>query len=282
MQVVVIVFGQWESLYREGLIAARTYKHLNPELDVCMVVEKPHCPAMIRMDMDSHGIRALEISARDLRFENRQFVDPLHIIQDWKIGIWHWVLTRHVKDACLLVDSDTVCIRPLNMPVAMLEKAREGKLLASLDIKACWENYLVDSTCSAYVPPEKRTRYINSGVLLASSATRDLFKLLFHRNVQGFFKIYTTGMRGDQPALNYLMNVEFPDRLELLGTEYNSIGGRQNDIARVKIVHWTGCKYHMPCHENLCRAILHGQEPRTYEELFPGIVSTEINLPRGL
>lgn len=283
MQVVVIAFGPWESSYRNGLISARTYKHLNRDLDVYVTVDQQNCPCTIRADLDSFGIHALEFAAKDLHLRSQSFADAMQMIGDCKIGMWPWVLSHVRNEPVLLVDNDTVCIRALDSLAPLAVQAREGGLRASPDVQAYWDNYLDDPASPAYVPPDKRKYYFNSGVILTSPAARDIFDTLLARSETCFFKVYTTGMRGDQPALNYLINMEFPDRLGLLSTEYNSIGGRQNDIARVKIVHWTVSKYSMPyCHENLCNAIIHGHQPKTYEELFPNMVSKERHLPRGL
>jgi hypothetical protein len=269
--IVITCFGDNSYYYQDGVASAKTYRYLNPDHEVYMTFDEERCPKSFPRELNDQGIQAVGITRAGFELVHDLFLNGFQVLRFWKINIWFHILKMLQRESCLFVDGDTVCIRPLAFSREILDGVKAGKIYAASDFTPLWVNDLADPKCFAYVPPEKRKQYINSGVVLASRPSLEIFSKLLVQLQVGYFNTYNNGECGDQTALNYMLNVECPDRFGLLGNEYNSIGGRMGDISAAKIIHWTGTRVKVRnCHEKLTEAVLKGYVPRTYDELFPG------------
>ncbi len=117
-----------------------------------------------------------------------------------------------------LVDADTFDLKPLALPIEVQVAIRGGKIGLAPDIE---DRHSRVPTEPWYLAPAERAPYVNSGVIVASRKSLDMFRLFRRLSRQArFFR----GPFNDQTVINYALGKHFRDRLELLDTNYNGIG----------------------------------------------------------
>lgn len=194
--------------------AARTYQR-NAEVDV--VIQIPDGEVLIA---DLAG----------LPFRRFPWTSPGHA-KPWaslKIAGWAAAL-QAADDLVLLVDADTCCQRPLEVPEAVSRAVRIGAVAAVPDREPHWPR----DTDDPWHVPEPLPDYVNSGVLLLSEACAPVVERCAELAASDAL---FAGQYGDQRVLNYLIAT---DALCVhLPADWNAIRPRHPHEAR--ILHFAG------------------------------------------
>ena len=124
------------------------------------------------------------------------------------------------NEVALLLDSDTYCIKPFEFTSEAVEPAMTGMLLMSPEPWNRYKSLHGDKTRPDFIPKEKRLKYVNSGVMLASNVALDMFErfVLMSRMTE-----FSLGPFHDQTIINFALCHYFPKRIEYLGNEWNGV-----------------------------------------------------------
>lgn len=207
--------------------AAPTYCwQVNPPEAVCVVV--PEGEAVL----DSLKAHSLEYGFRIKRF-------PLKVVSERKYtsqlkcqGFLAAVSELKTGELLLLVDADTYCLKRLSVLPEVRSAVLAGKIGLVPDIL---NHHFQNPAEPWYLTPKERRTYVNSGVILASRKSLDMFKTFRRLSDQ---RRFLHGPFNDQKVINFALGKFFGDRLLLLGSDYNGI---RNQISPTTIIgHCTG------------------------------------------
>ena len=124
------------------------------------------------------------------------------------------------NEVALLLDSDTYCVKPFELPDQAIEQVMTGMLLMSPEPWNRYESLHGDKARPDFIPKDKRLKYVNSGVMLASNVALDMFKsfILMSRMAE-----FSLGPFHDQTIINFALCHHFPKRIEYLSKEWNGV-----------------------------------------------------------
>lgn len=117
----------------------------------------------------------------------------------------------------LIADADTYCLKPVRIDESVEAPLREGKIGLVPDVMDRHES---NPDRPWFVPKEKRTRYVNSGVIFASKQARPLFEKFASLAND---PTYLDGPFNDQNIINFALGQFFRDRLVLLEPRFNAM-----------------------------------------------------------
>jgi hypothetical protein len=187
---------------------------------------------------------------------------PLRIVIEQKYtsqlkcqGFCHAVSKIINEDLLLLVDADTCSMRPLNFSQETRAGVLSGKIgLAPNRIDF---NRGVNPAKPWYLRPDERTTYVNSGVILASRGSLDMFECFSHLSGRPDF---LRGRFNDQKVINFALGKYYKDRLWLLDRAYNTKDQLLSD--ETIICHYLGgagslgAQPRKEAHEKMCARLL--------------------------
>jgi hypothetical protein len=165
-------------------------------------------------------------------------------------------------DLIYFVDADTYCNKPLNINANIKKQILSGKVGFVPDIK---DRHSRNPLKAWYLEPHKRVRYVNSGVILASVRSLDVFET-FHR--LSINPAFIGGPFHDQLIINFALGAFFNERLVLLEKRFNNMESKYHH--NTIIGHCAGGfggyehsgRYRE--HERICSGIIHNRtNPKT-------------------
>jgi hypothetical protein len=167
----------------------------------------------------------LKTHAQKFGFKIRQFpfrpVGEAKFTSQLKCQAFCFALSESRNGEILfLVDADTYCVKPLTLSSDIQSAILGGKIGLAPDIE---DRHFRAPTAPWYLNPEERTTYVNSGVILASRASLDMFKTFRKLSRQPPF---LHGPFNDQKVINFSLGKHFRNRLLLLSEIYNAINNR--------------------------------------------------------
>jgi len=132
----------------------------------------------------------------------------------------------------LIVDADTYCLKPVHFEEEIIQEVRTGKIAIVPDVADRHEN---KPGRPWFLAKEKRLRYVNSGVILATNKALPLFErfLALAKDPQ-----YLDGPFNDQNIINFALGEFFPKSLILLDKRFNGMARYLND--QTVIGHFAG------------------------------------------
>jgi len=149
-----------------------------------------------------------------------------------------------------LVDADTCCLKPLAVPAGIEEEILKGNIGLAPDIE---DRHFQKATDPWYLSAEERTTYVNSGVILASAASLDLFKSFQEFSERPLFLRLPFH---DQTIINFALGKYFRSRLVLLNAIYNGI---RPFLSTGTVIHhfaggagYLGSQARKAAHEKMC------------------------------
>jgi|ERR1700722_18563610 len=171
-------------------------------------------------------------------------------------GYLHIVSATPTGDVLLLVDADTYCTRPLILSGTLKKEIGTGKIGMVRDVK---DRHFNRPRCPWYLRPEERVPYVNSGVILTTRSSIDLFDTFASLSAEERF---LRGPFNDQKVINYALGKFFRDRLVILDSIYN--GMRKYLTAETIIGHCAGgagrfgssMQNRKAAHQKICQNIL--------------------------
>jgi len=120
------------------------------------------------------------------------------------------------EDLVLFVDADTCCLRSFNLPSKWESAVLRGDIgLVPNRLNFHEQNPKVPW----YLLPEEQLAYLNSGVILASMNTADIFKQFLELSSMPEFSL---GRFNDQLVINYIIGKFCRHRLLLMDKAYNT------------------------------------------------------------
>jgi hypothetical protein len=189
---------------------------------------------------------------------------PFRLISDQKFTsqlkcqAYHFAVSELKRNELVLfVDADTCCFRPILFREDILRSIRSGRIGLIPDIA---DHHFKAPTDCWYLTHKERLTYVNSGVVLASSASLALFDRFRQLSERPEF---LHGPFNDQKVINFALGKFFHDKLLLLDKSYNWIGPPFS--ADAAIGHcaggagWLGSQRRKTIHEQVCADILAGK-----------------------
>jgi hypothetical protein len=127
------------------------------------------------------------------------------------------------RNPILLVDADTYCRGELAFSAELCEAIKSGRVGMVPDVK---DRHTENESRPWYVPVRDRPLYVNSGVILASSAALDVFE---EAESLSRTRAFLRGPFNDQKVLNFVLGTRFQSRLLYLDKKYNGMRLFRND-----------------------------------------------------
>jgi hypothetical protein len=121
-------------------------------------------------------------------------------------------------DLVLFADADTCCLREITLPVRVLRAVLPGNVGMVRDIA---DRHFRSPQAPWYLAPAHRLIYVNSGVILASGRSLELFRKFLELSQRPEF---LCGPFNDQKVINYALGMHFRERLVLMQRKHNWIG----------------------------------------------------------
>jgi hypothetical protein len=167
----------------------------------------------------------LKAHARKFGFKIREFsfrpVGETKFTSQLKCqAFWFALFHSRPGEILFLVDADTYCLKPLKLSAGIQSAILGGKIGLAPDIE---DRHFRSPADPWYLTPEERTTYVNSGVILASRASLDMFKTFRGLSRQPPF---LQGPFNDQKVINFALGKYFRNKLLLLSEAYNAIDDR--------------------------------------------------------
>ena len=214
-RLIIAIPASGKRHHYSALLTARTYLQHNPDIVVWLYV-----PHLQRID------DVLQPLIPEDNIEIRHFE---HEDSDcWAKRVTMMLTTafyQAIVDAgdcpVMIVDADTYCLKPIVIE-EYLQQLKSGASFICPCIKPAWHCH-TDESSASYIAPEKRQRYLNTGVILTHYSSLDMF--LKVRELGHHEEVYLA--MHDQGTVNMVFS-DNPDRLVLLDRKYNTIGWRVN------------------------------------------------------
>ncbi len=217
MQVAITAHGA--AYQRMAALAARTYR-------ACSGAER------IAVQVPDGEVICDELrgAIADCRLTLRRFSwTPPLVKPHASLKIAGWRLAIHEAELVLHVDADTCCQAVLRPPASLIAEVRQGAIAAAPDRQPGWPSDRADPWYVA----EPRPVYVNSGVLLLSTACEPLVQRC--EELCGTAAL-AEGRYGDQRVLNYA--IATGARCVMLRAEWNAIRPRRP--SRARLIHFAG------------------------------------------
>lgn len=120
----------------------------------------------------------------------------------------------------MLLDADTFCIRPFGLTYDIIREVKKGKIAMVPEPWNRYESLHGDPKRPDYIPKEKRLTYVNSGVIIASKKSIDMFEKFVEMSKEPGFSL---GPFHDQTIINYALCQYFPDRVYYIDKKWNGV-----------------------------------------------------------
>jgi hypothetical protein len=156
-----------------------------------------------------------------------------------KCGAWVDVISRlNHNEILFLVDADTVLFQPLAISKPLTEKILKGGIGMA---KCGLDSFEDDPENPWYVTFDKRVPRLNSGVIVCSKSSIDMFKTFLELSQRPH--VLCAGLN-DQLVMNYALSMKYSNRLTILDRCYNALGLPNKWMAEPMIAHCAGGPNH--------------------------------------
>jgi hypothetical protein len=209
--------------------AAPTYATLmdRPEhLSVLVPEPEPH---NLFLQRHAHKFGFGLGSFRPTKAKHPKHVGPL------KCGAWVEAISRlNHNEILFLVDADTVLFHPLQLSKQLESRIAQG----TIGMARCGlDSFEEDVENPWFIPVDQRVPRLNSGVIICSKASLDMFQTFLELSQQPH--VLCAGLN-DQLVMNYALSTKYSNRLVILDRCYNSLGLPKKWMVEPMIAHCAG------------------------------------------
>ncbi len=135
-------------------------------------------------------------------------------------GFLHVIKELRKDEIVIFVDSDTYCVKSFGLSYPIIDELSKGKIMMVPEPWNRYESLHGNANRPDYIPEDKRLTYVNSGVIMATRKTVDIFEKFVELSRQPGFSL---GPFHDQTIINYALCHCFPDRIAYLDKRWNGI-----------------------------------------------------------